>query len=394
MSLHNRISALKRGFVRTVNALFPKNSRKVFFASIPDFADNARAMYDYMTTCGEYSGWQFVWLVSRDFASPDLPGVTFIRQPASNWGFDYYRYLYHVYTSKYLFCTHSHFAEANPRRQVSVCLWHGTMLKRICAMNEREKDQPKKDQFRYFVAPSEFYVDFFCKSFLCGREQVLVTGYPRIDFLLQESDVLSSLGIKRTEFDKIIVYMPTFRKPVGGGYSDAGVGVQSSIDIDNPDTVARLSAFLQQNRCLMIIKWHPVDVRRSSCIKAENIVAVSDELLAKRRLTVYHLLHEADALITDYSSVFCDYLILDRPIAFDIADMESYAEKRGFVFDKPLDYMPGMKLRSEMDFMAFCRDLIEGRDIYRAERERVRTVFNDFSDGRNSRRLATRLKIL
>ncbi len=394
MSLHNRISALKRGFVRTVNALFPKYSRKVFFASIPDFADNARAMYEYMATCGAYSEWQFVWLVSSDFAAPDLPGVTFIRQPASNWELDYYRYLYHVFTSKYLFCTHSHFAEANPRRQVSVCLWHGTMLKRICAMNEREKNQPKKDQFRYFVAPSEFYVDFFCKSFLCGREQVLVTGYPRIDFLLQESDVLLSLGIKRTEFDKIIVYMPTFRKPVGGGYSDAGVGVQSSIDIDNPDTVARLSAFLQQNQCLMIIKWHPVDVRRSSCIQADNMVAVSDEMLAKMGLTVYHLLHESDALITDYSSVFCDYLVLDRPIAFDIADMESYAEKRGFVFDKPLDYMPGMKLRSENDFMTFCKDLIEGRDVYRAERERVRTVFNDFSDGRNARRLATRLKIL
>lgn len=394
MSLHNRISALKRGFVRAVNALFPKNSRKVFFASIPDFADNARAMYDYMATCGEYSGWQFVWLVSRDFAAPDLPGVTFIRQPASNWGLDYYRYLYHVFTSKYLFCTHSHFAEANPRRQVSVCLWHGTMLKRICAMNEREKDQPKKDQFRYFVAPSEFYVDFFCKSFLCGREQVLVTGYPRIDFLLQESDVLSSLGIKRTEFDKIIVYMPTFRKPVGGGYSDAGGGVQSCIDIDNPDTVARLSAFLRQIRCLMLIKWHPADVRRSSRIEADSMVPISDEMLVKRGLTVYHLLHESDALITDYSSVFCDYLVLDRPIAFDIADMESYAEKRGFVFDKPLDYMPGMKLRSEMDFMAFCKDLIEGRDVYRAERERVRTVFNDFSDGRNARRLATRLKIL
>ena len=221
-----------------------------------------------------------------------------------------------------------------------------------------------------------------------------MTGYPRIDFLLQESDLLSSLGIKRTEFDKIIVYMPTFRKPVDGGYSDAGGGVQSCIDIDNPDTIARLSAFLRQIRCLMLIKWHPADVRRSSRIEADSMVPISDEMLVKRGLTVYHLLHESDALITDYSSVFCDYLVLDRPIAFDIADMDSYAEKRGFVFDKPLDYMPGMKLRSEMDFMTFCKDLIEGRDNYRAERERVRTVFNDYSDGRNSRRLATRLKKL
>ena len=59
---------------------------------------------------------------------------------------------------------------------------------------------------------------------------------------------------------------------------------------------------------------------------------------------MYVLLRNADALITDYSSAYFDYMLLNRPIAFTVEDIEEYRKKRGFVFDNPFEYMPVRRL--------------------------------------------------
>ena len=381
------VNQLKRKAIRALNALFPKNAHKVMFASMPDFSDNARALYDYMISEPKFSSWQFVWLVKPGFVAPKRSNTLFIQSSGGIFSINNLRYLYHLFTSKYLFCTHSHYVEANPKRQVSVCLWHGTMLKRICAMNEREKNQPRKDQYRYFVSPSKFYDEFFCKSFLCQPDQVLTCGYPRNDFLFQDTAILSGLGIDKSKYKKMVVYMPTFRTPVGGGYSDSAADTSSCICLTNKEQVTALSNELHRMGVLLIIKWHPSDTRQDTIVNVSNIISISNRQLQSLGLQVYHLLHYADALITDYSSVYCDYMVLDRPIAFDIADIDSYSDKRGFVFDHPLDYMPGMKMCNEDDFLQFCEDVANENDRYKSERDRLRSVYNDFCDASNSQRL-------
>lgn len=363
------------------------------FASYPDYADNARAIYEYMRTQEKYKEWIFVWLVSPKFSLQRLPRTRFIRRSKNYFNIGTVRYLYHVFTSKYLFCTHSHFVEASPSRQISVCLWHGTMLKRICAMNEREKNQPRKDQYRYFVSPSKWYIDIFCKSFLCQPKDVIVSGYPRNDFLFQDTGILKALGINRNVYSKIIVYMPTFRTPVGGGYSDSADSKQMCLDIENETSMKEMSDYLAERKMLLIIKWHPSDVRQTLSYTLSNIIFVCNRDLMSIDAQTYHLLHYADALVTDYSSVFCDYLILDRPIAFDVSDINSYSNKRGFVFENPLDFMPGVKLSNETEFKAFCDDVSKGRDTYKTERARLRHVYNDHSDGNNCERLVRYLNI-
>lgn len=373
--------------VRTINALVPKNRHKVMFASIPDYSDNARAIYEHMASLACFSKWTYVWVVGHDFVIPTQHRAIFIREPQGHFNSGYIRYLFHLFTSKYLFCTHSHFVEANPKRQVSVCTWHGTMLKRICAMNEREKNGPKKDQYRYFISPSKYYNDIFCKSFLCRSKDVLTCGYPRNDALFQPTDILNSLGLNSRSWKKLIVYMPTFRRPVGGEYVDSTEMNQSYIDLSNDTTVERLSTYCHNRGVLFVVKWHPSDVRRYIKINAPNIVSISSAQMNILGLQVYHLLHYADALITDYSSVFCDYMMLDRPIAFDIADIGSYSQKRGFVFDKPLDYMPGYILASEQDVFVFIDDVANSMDRSAERRHRLYNVYNDYSDACSTARV-------
>ena len=72
-------------------------------------------------------------------------------------------------------------------------------------------------------------------------------------------------------------------------------------------------------------------------------------MLEKEKLQLYELIGISDALISDYSSVAVDYLLLDRPLGYVLADYEIYREKRGFVFEDPLEYMPGEKIYNACD---------------------------------------------
>ena len=47
----------------------------------------------------------------------------------------------------------------------------------------------------------------------------------------------------------------------------------------------------------------------------------------------YETLNAADLLITDYSSVYFDYLLLDRPLIFVPVDLEEYIETRGYFWN-------------------------------------------------------------
>lgn len=63
--------------------------------------------------------------------------------------------------------------------------------------------------------------------------------------------------------------------------------------------------------------------------------------LEKKQIKLYELIGISDGLLSDYSSVAVDYLLLDRPLGYVLADYNIYKEKRGFVFEDPLEYMPG-----------------------------------------------------
>ena len=95
----------------------------------------------------------------------------------------------------------------------------------------------------------------------------------------------------------------------------------------------------------------------------------------------------SDALITDYSSVFYDYLLLDRPIAFTINDLNEYADTRGFVFENPLQFMPGEKISTKHEFIRFLENVYQGDDRYQSKRKEINDFCNYYTDGNNCERI-------
>ena len=165
-------------------------------------------------------------------------------------------------------------------------------------------------------------------------------------------------------------------------------------DMSDIDKINEISSFLRNRSILLIIKWHPADVRQSIPMQTENIISVRNKDIEDVGGQVYHLLNKADALITDYSGVFCDYLLLNRPIAFDLTDFKSYSENRGMIFENPLDYMPGYKLYNEADFKSFCTEISNDIDSTKEDRVKLGHIYNDYLDSNNCYRLLKSLKIL
>ena len=365
-----------------INALFIKNRRKLFFESFPDYSDNSRAFSDFLLNNGFIPKYKMYWAVDS-LPNYRKDGIHFILKK-NKW-----QYFYHTITSYYLFSTHGSFDWCNPYLQKYVCFWHGTMLKKICQMQNPENTNYLRQAWK-FVAPSEFYVKFYSQCFGRKNSDILVLGYPRCDLLFHSSDSLQQLGIELDNGTKVVVYMPTFRQPISGTYSDSNKNVfeEDFIRFSDSVNVKQWDSFLKEKNVCLIVKPHPSDKNVIKCNDCDNIRVITDENLKQSNVQLYSLLANAHALITDYSSVYCDYLLLDRPIGFIVTDIKDYGQGRGFVFSNPLDYMPGFIITTETEFIEFFDDIYQGKDRTKTKRNMLQTAFNKFHDGKNCERIA------
>ena len=103
---------------------------------------------------------------------------------------------------------------------------------------------------------------------------------------------------------------------------------------------------------------------------------LTEEIISEQYGTLYTFLGTTSALITDYSSVFLDYYLLNRPVAFTINDFEEYKDKRGFVFDDVKSLMVGSVIRDSHDLLEFLESVVKSEDIYIEERKKINNKVN------------------
>ncbi len=368
----NRVIAAAFSFV---NACVPKSRRRVVFCSFPDYSDNARAVYEEMVRRGMDKRYRITWLLNGEKPA-ELPAVRCCRQHSLLGMWRYFR-------AKYVFHTHGLFNNRPPKRQVVVSLWHGMPLKTIMKL---DATHPADEVFRfsYTIATSPLFQDVMARAFGCEPAQCLLTGQPRNDALFEPSDILSRMGIDRAAFDRLFLWMPTYRRSaVGDVRCDGNGGAEEGVAFLTGEQLTALNGELAAMNSLMLIKLHPMQVE----IPAESRTFSHIRFLRKTPGLLYHLVGAADALLTDCSSVYMDYLLLDRPIGFVFDDMEQYEANRGFVFDRPLEYMPGAAVEDYDGLVAFLRGVKAGRDSYAAERAAVNEMINTYCDNNSSTRL-------
>jgi CDP-glycerol glycerophosphotransferase (TagB/SpsB family) len=207
----------------------------------------------------------------------------------------------------------------------------------------------------------------FEPAFLSGHYSA--AGYPRNTFGelgapirgLAWKNVDKSIASRLTTWTsakkRIVLVAPTFRDSRG-----------SPLGLDS-ETVTYLNTFCERNGVELIFNFHPLE-RRASEVSGEHLH------ICDPGSDFYPLLPISDALITDYSSIYMDYLLLDKPVLFLVPDLEDYVSKdRQFQFDFH-KMTPGPKLATWRETTAGLLEQWE-RDTFAEERARLRKLAFD-----------------
>lgn len=350
----------------------PKANRLVFVSS-PDFSDNSRALFDYLVGNGYGKKYEMIWLVDNplEFSDKKIENVRFIKGRGRLHGYLTFKSLYHAQNARVVFYTHT-FPRLMKKGSLplKVNLWHGCGYK-----DSQVSDKRRKADFDCVLVPGPLFIDVKSSFFGCEREKVLALGYPRYDKLYEKSGHVDEFVqmFRRSKEEKLIVWMPTFRKshsyfPENVIRNDYNVPVLSS-----DEQLHELDRFCIEKQVVLLIKRHQNEVVDERNLRLTSIHFIENDTLEEFGVQLYEVLGRTDGLITDYSSVAFDYLLLDRPIAFTLHDFEEYGNTRGFVFAEPRDYMPGHHVYSFKELCDFISDVSVGKDEYREKRETVRS---------------------
>ncbi len=120
----------------------------------------------------------------------------------------------------------------------------------------------------------------------------------------------------------------------------------------------------------------------------QNIHVLTDQSLEEEHLQLYQVIAGSSALITDYSSVFYDYLLLDHPIATTTDDAESWKQTTGFAFDLETVYdQCTTRVATLEELRAFVDAVLRGEDDHSAARHEMRDKANQYCDGLSADRV-------
>lgn len=161
----------------------------------------------------------------------------------------------------------------------------------------------------FAISTSDFLVPYV-KMYYGKNMPVKVIGFPRNDIFFNDKKMRGEKWIENSEGKFIVTYMPTHR--------DLGKGELTPYPFENrPD----IQQWLEDNKVLFVMKQHPNMIPKLKAIKTTSTFVDITNMFLDPQCCLYH----SDILITDYSSVWLDYLILQRPLFFYYYD--NYEEK-------------------------------------------------------------------
>ena len=248
-------------------------------------------------------------------------------------------------------------------KQKKIQLWHGIPLKRMNKLVDVLYD--------YHISTSDFVNDTSL-SLVVQAKKHLNLGYPRNDLLFVNLEVYN-LAKK----NKVVVYMPTHRE------SEPSFGNKSIKEL--PLDLEKLNDFMKKQNTFFILKLHPFV---SKLYENENF---SNIVFYESQSDIYPVLKYTDILITDYSSVYFDFLLIDKPIVFFDYDYEEYSSNmNGFVYDYE-ENAPGEKVKTQDDLEKSIENILNDKDLFKKQRMDILNKFFTFKDYKSSQTIIDQL---
>lgn len=265
-------------------------------------------------------------------------------------------------------------SSCNKKEETKVVqLWHASGLQKKFGYDAPDDlgnlrwIKPTKN-FDLVSVSSEIMVDVVSKNWRMDKEKVKALGHSRSDFFFEEGYVERCEKQFYEEYpvakDKtVILWAPSFR---GNG---------SNANIDGIEEMLNLKERLNDDY-FIVIKLHP---HLQEKYKVDNCKIKTEELYPV-----------TDILITDYSSVFYDFLLLKKKVIFYVPDYEEYIEARGMYIDYRSEFNFPVVYKIKDLFNVICRyNNLSDMDI-----DKYRSKFINWNDGLATKRIIELLEEL
>ena len=350
-----------------------------------DFDCNGGAFYNYLIANNYNQKYKIVWTTKNPISNYiNLPfNVTCVPLFRPSIRKDYY------FCIAKFFLSDCEFAKKTRNDQVSVYCTHGG-----CTFKNVKGLLVIPDYIDYILCSSENYAPLMCENYSVDypNNKMVNIGFPSNDLLFDKSinDIRKLID---KEYNKLILWLPTFRKLVGGRDDGGNVDVFGIPLIKSIDELIAINNIFVEHNSFLIIKFHPMQDLSNIIIPdgLTNIIFVTGSMMKDLDLDIYVMMKDADAMISDYSSSAYAFLQLNRPMGFVISDLDSY--KRGFSVENFNDVLVGDKISTIDELLLFFKNIFEENDRFRQERSNLLDWLYKYNDGQACRRLAEFLNL-
>jgi CDP-glycerol glycerophosphotransferase len=286
-----------------------------------------------------------------------------------------------------------------------VNLWHGAPMKRINLDEKKfESESSIKKRIRKVIqlifpyitstkaydlilVTSDYFRPIMASAFDIPKTNVKAFGYPRNDVLFEgnhRSAYMEELKRKHN-CNNILAYLPTYRDRSS---DDQGKDFElfSKYRFDRGE----METFLEETNSILFIKLHYVAQERMKnkyFDEGSRIIYADENEVAD----INDALQYVDVLITDYSGVYFDYLLLNRPVIFAAFDLEEYTKEQG-LYDDYGFYVAGPIAKDWSEVIKHAKSSMANPTKFENIRIEKNKIFNKYCDGKSSMRVCEYLK--
>ncbi len=378
--MNNTVRRLFKGMISLLDVCIPKRKDLWVFYITPHTSWDANLQCVF-ALAKEKLQVRCVVIHQSPLSAPDLTDTP-------SYAFFSLQGLWSCLRSGYIFFDHAMAPGMLSIRRYNVNLWHGVPIKKIryFCKNSFPQGYLKKQSKNTSLLIASSTVDRLAMiaSFQISPEKVEVTGIPRNDILLNRDYFMELLPYLTKEHEELlklknertlILFAPTYRDNLQD---------TAKITLAEEDE-KHLVAVLQKHNAVLGVRGHQFSQGRyfSYLQECGMAIEISTQMFPNTNL----LLTEVDMLITDYSSIWVDYLLLERPILGFCPDYDFYSNDRGFLYEFD-EIFPGVIAKSIKELAREVDISLSGQDQETSSKQKnAYKLFHKFNDGKNTERV-------
>lgn len=271
-------------------------------------------------------------------------------------------------------------------------LWHGMPLKKILNDDmkhfKRENSVVKKifvsifpwikDSWHITISPSVF-TENILKSAFGEKTKIINVGFPRNENILKNSRSVNKI--------KNIIYMPTFRD--ANKYNTSNKQFENYL-LNSGFNFSEIDEICKNNNLKFFIKLHPSN--SFSIDKQREIKNLTNIIYIDGDFDFYENSEKYDLLITDYSSIFFDWLLSKKPLLHVAFDLEEYIENNRELYFNYEDIKLGSNFTNWKDVFEFISDNLFENIEYKIKYENLYNFFFSESAIKSSENICKEVK--